>query len=337
MTSKISVIVPVYKAEKFLERCVSSILNQTYKKLELILVDDGSPDRSPEMCDWYAQADSRVKVIHKKNGGVSTARNAGLEAATGDYIAFVDSDDWIEPEMYQTMMEAAMDHDCDVVMCDCVKDFADHSEVYSHDIRSGFYDSEQLKKEHYPHLLIMENVEYPATISNVTLLWRSTLNTESQRYQPGIRYSEDLLFGAKLLRKASSFFYLKGEAFYHYVMNPTSASHTFVSDKWKDFSLLHSCIRNEFGADKAFDFSGQIDRCLLLFLYNTVGEILRVGISRKEKKRRILEILRTNEVTEMFGRVNVMTLPISIKQKLITLLYKKRWAINVLCAYYEHK
>ena len=333
----ISVIVPVYKAEKYLDRCVSSILNQTYKDLELILVDDGSPDGCPEMCDRYAQADSRVKVIHKKNGGVSTARNAGLDAATGDYIAFVDSDDWIEPEMYQKMMEAAMAHDCDVVMCDCVKDFADHSEVYSHDIRSGFYDSAQLKKEHYPHLLIMENVEYPATISNVTLLWRSTLNTPAQRYQPGIRYSEDLLFGAKLLRKASSFRYLKGEAFYHYVMNPASATHTFVPDKWKDYRLLHSCIRAEFEKDEEFDFSGQIDRCLLFFLYNTIGEIYGAPFSGKEKKRRILEILRTQEVREMFSRINVMTLPISIKQKIITLIYKYRMGISLLIAYFGRK
>ena len=333
----ISVIVPVYKAEKYLDRCVSSILNQTYKDLELILVDDGSPDRSPEMCDWYAQVDPRVKVIHKKNGGVSTARNAGLEAASGDYIAFVDSDDWLEPEMYQKMMEAAITHDCDVVMCDCVKDFTDHSEVYSHDIRGGFYNAEHLKKEHYPHLLIMENVEYPATISNVTLLWRSTLNTESQRYQPGIRYSEDLLFGAKLLRKASSFCYLKGEAFYHYVMNPASASHTFVPDKWKDYSLLHSCIRAEFGSDKVYDFSGQIDRCLLFFLYNTIGEIYGAPFSGKEKKRRILEILRDREVRAMFARIKVMTLPISIKQKLITLGYKYRIGILMLIVYYGNR
>lgn len=333
----ISVIVPVYKAEKFLDRCVSSILNQTYKDLELILVDDGSPDRSPEMCDRFAQADSRVKVIHKKNGGVSTARNAGLEAAAGDYIAFVDSDDWIEPDMYQHMMDAAVEYDCDVVMCDCVKDFPDHSEVYSHDIRSGFYDSEQLKKEHYPHLLIMENVEYPATISNVTLLWRSSLNTPNQRYEPGIRYSEDLLFGAKLLRKASSFCYLKGKAFYHYVMNPASASHTFVSDKWNDYRHLHSAIQAEFANDREYDFSDQIDRCLLFFLYNTIGEIYGAPFSGKEKKRRILEILRSQEVVEMFSHISVISLPISIKQRIITLGFKYSIGIPLLITYYGRK
>ncbi|MBQ4243839.1 MAG: glycosyltransferase, partial [Clostridia bacterium] len=97
----ISVIVPVYKTEKYLDRCVNSIVNQTYKNLEIILVDDGSPDRCPELCDRWAEKDNRIKVIHQENGGMSAARNAGLRIAKGDYIGFVDSDDWIDNDMYE--------------------------------------------------------------------------------------------------------------------------------------------------------------------------------------------------------------------------------------------
>lgn len=102
----ISVIVPVYKVEALLTRCVDSILGQTYERLEVILVDDGSPDGSGKLCDAYAQKDPRVRVIHKENGGLSSARNAGLDVATGEYIAFVDSDDWLVPEAYEWMLEA---------------------------------------------------------------------------------------------------------------------------------------------------------------------------------------------------------------------------------------
>lgn len=102
----ISVIVPVYKVEELLPRCVDSILGQTYEKLEIILVDDGSPDASGKLCDAYAQKDPRIRVIHKENGGLSSARNAGLDVATGEYIAFVDSDDWLVPEAYQGMLGA---------------------------------------------------------------------------------------------------------------------------------------------------------------------------------------------------------------------------------------
>ena len=95
MHRKISVIIPVYKVEKYLKRCVESVVNQTYKNIEIILVNDGSPDKCGEICDKYARIDSRIKVIHKENGGLSSARNAGLDIASGDYIMFVDSDDWI--------------------------------------------------------------------------------------------------------------------------------------------------------------------------------------------------------------------------------------------------
>jgi len=103
----LSVIVPVYNVETYLSRCVDSILGQTYQNMEIILIDDGSRDSSGEICDAYAQKDSRIRVIHKENGGLSSARNVGLEAAGGVYIAFVDSDDWIEPDAYRHLMELA--------------------------------------------------------------------------------------------------------------------------------------------------------------------------------------------------------------------------------------
>ena len=104
----ISVIVPVYKVEEFLPKCVASIRGQTYENLEIILVDDGSPDGCGAMCDGYAREDARIKVIHKKNGGLSDARNAGIDIARGEYIGFVDSDDWSEPEMYETLLTTAL-------------------------------------------------------------------------------------------------------------------------------------------------------------------------------------------------------------------------------------
>ena len=96
----VSVIVPVYKVENILHYCIDSILNQTYKDFELILVDDGSPDRCPKMCDDYAKKDSRIKVVHKKNGGLSDARNAGMAVATGEYISFIDSDDYVSDDFF---------------------------------------------------------------------------------------------------------------------------------------------------------------------------------------------------------------------------------------------
>ncbi len=114
---KISVIVPVYKVEKYLKKCIYSITGQTYKNIEIILVDDGSPDRCPEICDNLAMADSRIKVIHKENGGLSDARNAGLAIATGDYLMFVDSDDYIEATMTEKLLNLIKRDKSDIALC----------------------------------------------------------------------------------------------------------------------------------------------------------------------------------------------------------------------------
>ena len=330
----ISIIVPVYKVETYLDECVQSILGQTYTDLEVILVDDGSPDRSGAMCDAWAERDNRVRVIHKANGGVCSARNAGLDAARGDYVAFVDSDDWLEPEMYAAMMEKVREHGCDVVLCDCIKEHPGKPSLYTHPIRPGFYDRAALEKEYFPHLLIMENVEYPATISNWLLLVRREL-VKGIRYLTGVRYSEDLLFGAQLMYRANSFCYLKGQAFYHYRMNPTSATHKFVHDKWNDYRKLHAGLREAFDGCSDFNFSRQIDLCLLFFLYNAVGDLYRAPLEWKEKRGMILVILNDPEVRAMFGRLDINSLSISTKQKIITHLYRLRTGIGMLISYYN--
>ena len=123
----VSVVVPVYKVEKYINKCIDSIINQTYKNLEIILVDDGSPDRCPQICDEYAKKDNRIKVIHKKNSGLGAARNTGIDAAKGEYIGFVDSDDWIMPNMYEEMVNCCENYQ--VPICECTISFIDENGI----------------------------------------------------------------------------------------------------------------------------------------------------------------------------------------------------------------
>lgn len=113
----ISIIVPVYKVEKYIRHCVESVLNQTYKNIECILVDDGSPDNCPRICDEFAEKDNRIKVIHKQNGGLSSARNMGIDNAKGKYIVFVDSDDYIHPQMIEILFEKLIHENADISIC----------------------------------------------------------------------------------------------------------------------------------------------------------------------------------------------------------------------------
>ena len=122
----ISIIVPIYRVEEYLDRCVQSILAQTYKDIEIILVDDGSPDRCPQMCDEYALKDARIKVIHKQNGGLSSARNAGMERMSGEYFMFVDSDDRITPETTEILYKYLLETKADISMCEIVQNARDN-------------------------------------------------------------------------------------------------------------------------------------------------------------------------------------------------------------------
>ena len=180
MNNLVSVIVPVYKVEKYLEKCVDSIINQTYKNLEIILVDDGSPDNCSKMCDLYAKEDKRVKVIHKQNGGLSDARNAGLDIMTGDFVCFVDSDDWVEKNYVEEMLNIQQKTNADVVACgiNLVNEENGKSSIYyninqttifeTHDIIENYYNGNGIisgvawnklyKKE------IFNNLRYPKGI-----------------------------------------------------------------------------------------------------------------------------------------------------------------------------
>ena len=151
--AKVSVIIPVYKVEKYLERCVKSVMNQTLKDIEIILVDDGSPDNCPKLCDDFAEIDSRVKVIHKKNQGLGMARNSGLDIAIGEYIGFVDSDDYIHLEMYEMLYNKIKNYNVDAVLCGFMRDVAGKVSSWPVD---GMPEEETVidfKKEYLPKVI----------------------------------------------------------------------------------------------------------------------------------------------------------------------------------------
>ena len=143
MNPLISVIVPIYNVEKYLARCVDSIVNQTYKNLEIILVDDGSPDRCSQMCDDYAEKDRRIKVVHKKNGGLSDARNAGMAVATGEYISFIDSDDYVSDDFFECLLDVMNKENSDIAECSVVKFYEDNRfDEFSDDLSVKTYDTQ---------------------------------------------------------------------------------------------------------------------------------------------------------------------------------------------------
>ena len=205
----ISVIIPIYKVEEYLDECVQSVLNQTYKNLEVILVDDGSPDRCPQMCDEYAKADNRVKVVHKQNGGLSDARNAGLEIATGDYIGFVDSDDFIERNMYEVLLNKLQSIGTEVISCKFIW-FSDGEKKTYNWFNNGYLEKRVLSLKDFFYEVMKKNLD----VSVPNKLFKRSIVTEKFKKK---RVTEDFLFFYKLSKAhPESKIVLTEQNFYYY-------------------------------------------------------------------------------------------------------------------------
>lgn len=215
MDKLISVIVPIYNVEKYLTKCIESIINQTYENLEIILVDDGSPDNCPIICDEYAKRDSRVKVIHKKNGGLSDARNTGLDIATGEYIMFIDSDDFVEIDMMESMMNNMIDNNVDLVVCN-IKYIYDNSEKVKYNQKNKVLDKYEAMQEYIKDGIVQ-------AVAWNKLYKRNLIN--DMRYKVG-KINEDEFFTYKIVDRTNKIYY-NSKPFYNYVQRNTSIMGTY--------------------------------------------------------------------------------------------------------------
>ena len=220
MDTVLSIIVPVYKVEKYLCKCVESILSQTYSNLEIILVDDGSLDGCPSICDAFALRDSRVKVIHKENGGLSSARNAGLDVATGEYIGFVDGDDYIDPKMYEKLYSVLVEDEADMAVCNF--QFVDSKENPLRrptPVPTGTYSGREA-------LAFLQNKNYGPFVSACNKLFSKSLFTIS-RFPVG-KLNEDNLTAYKRICECNKVSMIS-DSLYFYRQRPDSIMHRGIS------------------------------------------------------------------------------------------------------------
>ena len=233
MDKLVSIIVPVYKVEKYIHRCVDSLVNQTLQSIEIVLVDDGSPDNCPSICDDLAKKDSRIKVVHKENGGLSSARNAGLDVAKGKYVGFVDSDDDVELIMYEKMVAVAEQYKVDFVMADYRRVLRDGSSyIKTLDIEKGYYNRDKIISDIFPNLIMRESIKYGPLLSVWHCIYRREfLEKFDLRFDDEVKWSEDNIFSAIMGYRCSSFYYMKGEALYHYYQNEGTITTSYRKER----------------------------------------------------------------------------------------------------------
>jgi glycosyltransferase involved in cell wall biosynthesis len=268
--------------EQYLDRCMSSILNQTYKKLEIILVDDGSTDNSPCMCDEYALKDDRIKVVHKENGGLSDARNAGLRIATGDYIGYVDSDDWIELDMYERMYSACVDNNAELAVCRYFREYSDKT------IDDGTNRLEVLDRNQILEIYITDKDGYMIYNSVWSKLFKREL-VDGVMFPKG-KNSEDIMYTTKAMCKLVKAVYIDA-CLYHYVidrkdsiMNVAKTERMFNDELpfWREHI---KCIRDNV-SDEMADLAEYYFYKRLLFYYVDTYD------------KRIVEMIKADKLEE---------------------------------------
>ena len=316
MKPKVSIIVPIYNTEKYLDRCVQSLRHQTVRDIEIILVDDESPDKCPAMCDRYALEDERIKVIHKKNGGQGLACNSGMDVASGKFLAFVDSDDWIDNNMYECLLAAAEKHNADVVYTGLKRSDGTNITCYlphpgKEEIRSDQESIDELFKDMIasaPQVRVDRRIQVSA---KVTIYRKSIIDSNNIRFESERIYiSEDMLFNLDFLRHAKVAVVLP-EYFYYYYNNPNSFTTHRVKDIRHDLEKYHTHLLSRYGkfADDA-DFRNRADRWFIGEVRSYMDYIVRdKTIGRKEKTRMIGDLCHCPNWELIRQRYPIKTMP----------------------------
>ena len=241
----ISIIVPVYNSEKYLHRCVDSIINQTYKNLEIILIDDGSSDNCPGICDEYEKKDSRVRAIHQENRGPMAACANGIKNATGEYIGFIDSDDWIERGMYYDMMNVAKNYNADLVQCGFIYDSDKESKEFLGINKDEVFKDNMVKDILIPKLLNFWDSEgLLFSPSRWNKLIKNDLVKKNLEYcDLSLKMGEDLNLILPILIDSKKVVCIN-KSYYHYVVNGNSTTQSFNANLWEKNKRLFKCIEN---------------------------------------------------------------------------------------------
>lgn len=296
---KISVIVPCYGVDKYLDRCMDSLLNQTLQDIEIILVDDGSPDRVPQMCDQYATKDSRIKVIHKENGGLGYARNSGLDLATGEYVAFVDSDDYVDTNMYHLLYDKAINNDADAVFCGFKMEgmrgnWRDSKEVDTISVFKG------PSLTNFMLDMVASAPKEPNERKYYMSVWHAIYRREIiNKYD--IKFiserevaSEDIPFQVDFILNASKIIYIPYNLYY-YCLNSNSLTATYKSEKYDRFKSLYHLLKN-----RLRDINGGCERADRFFIGYCRTQLHHLMLSSSANKLSEIKRITNDDIWDYF-------------------------------------
>ena len=330
--ASISIIVPVYKVpEQYLKKCIESIMQQTIENIEILLVDDGSPDDCGVLCDSYALKDERIKVVHKENGGLSSARNAGFLEASGKWIMFVDGDDWIDCDMCQVMYEVGEQKNVQLVMCGMMKEYGHSSEKYEYYVEENrIYIGNECKwlQEQLLHYDANIAVAYSKLIRRDLLIQNNILHDEALR-----QGAEGIEFNLRLFEILNSVVFIN-KPFYHYIYNENSisASHNESNHEYvvKCFEKIKQFIATSDNRERLIRWFN--NRLLYVIITTAISGYFNPSNTEtyKEKKRKYALYLEKPIIKEALMTDNFEGMSKQRKIILWIIKHKLYWILNVL-------
>lgn len=337
MKPKLSVIIPVYNVERYLERCVDSIRNQTLYELEIILIDDGSTDASGQICDNLSKEDKRIRVIHKENEGQGIARNCGLEIAIGKYVAFVDSDDYMEEDAYEFIIGQMERKDAQIASFGYTKDDANGKVVYQSKIRERDYRKKEINSQFILHFFgddpeddDLRGVSACMSIYRMDIINKNQIRFLSERQV----FSEDTIFNldyCKCIDKAI----VCQRRLYHYCLKEDSFTKGYQKDRW-ELTLYFAKLLEEYAEyyEIEKDVDSRIKMVLWVSLMDSIKQEVRLINNTPSKKIRknVRSICEQWEVKELIGKLDVEKL--NKKQKLFYLCLKYKCYSGLLLLSY---
>lgn len=325
----LSVIVPVYNVEKYLKRCVDSILAQTEKDLEIILVDDGSTDASGTMCDEYAKEYGHIKVIHKENGGLTSAWIAGAKVSKGDYLGFVDSDDWIDADMYKRMYDKAKEHDVDMVLCGLVKEFenTDRKNTYLTDrLTKSFYSETEIKESIVPVFLCDGSFDSRAIpASRAMKLYRREIIMNNIKYcNDEVSIGEDLVITFACFMDTKSIYAIHDFYPYHYWINESSLTGKHDRNYLDKLIVLRNQLMKINEVKSGYEYGQQIINDFLFLVLMCVKEEIHKNKTDKPKQviKRVKEICENQYVQQALKEYSMPKMMLSGKMFVFFMKHK---------------
>lgn len=296
----VSIVVPIYNAAPYLRKCLDSVVNQTLRNVEIIFIDDGSTDGSSEICKEYASKDSRIIYYKKENEGLAAARQDGIERASGEYVGFVDSDDWLELNMYERMYEAATKENADVVFCNCYFNDSETDKIY---LQPGVYDREKIETEILPRTLAGISEKGSNSVirwSNCLRIYKMDLiKANGIAFGRGFRRSQDLQLTFETALRADRYVSINDEPLYHNRTqgNADSLSRGYTKNYWKLIRPLIDKLYEDVAGYTKQDLSCYMHLCTFFFAANGVqNEYEKSTLSFFKKLKKLDEVVKDQAV-----------------------------------------